>query len=76
MGKPKRARSLPDNVAKAVVRNLRISPQKLNLVAGLIRGKKVAIVEKEKSFGGAGINTGTIPSKTLKESALYYSGKY
>ena len=42
MGKPKRARSLPDNVAKAVVRNLRISPQKLNLVAGLIRGKKVS----------------------------------
>lgn len=39
-------------------------------------GKKVAIVEKEKCFGGAGINTGTIPSKTLKESALYYSGKY
>ena len=39
-------------------------------------GKKVAIVEKEKCYGGAGINTGTIPSKTLKESALYYSGKY
>ncbi len=42
MGKPKRERTLPDNAAKAVVRNLRISPQKLNLVAGLIRGKKVA----------------------------------
>lgn len=41
MGKPKRARTLPDNEAKAVARNLRISPQKLNLVAGLIRGKKV-----------------------------------
>jgi len=39
-------------------------------------GKKVAIIEKEKCYGGAGINTGTIPSKTLKESALYYSGKY
>jgi len=39
-------------------------------------GKKVAIVEKEKYYGGAGVNTGTIPSKTLKESALYYSGKY
>jgi NAD(P) transhydrogenase len=39
-------------------------------------GKKVAIIEKEKCFGGAGINTGTVPSKTLKESALYYSGKY
>jgi len=41
MGKPKRARTLPDNEAMAVAKNLRISPQKLNLVAGLIRGKKV-----------------------------------
>jgi len=39
-------------------------------------GKKVAIIEKEKCYGGAGVNTGTLPSKTLKESALYYSGKY
>ena len=30
-----------DNEAKAIARNLRISPQKLNLVAQLIRGKKV-----------------------------------
>ncbi|MGI9411797.1 MAG: 50S ribosomal protein L22 [Hyphomicrobiaceae bacterium] len=42
MGKPKRERSLADNEAKAMVRNLRTSPQKLNLVAGLIRGKKVS----------------------------------
>ena len=41
MGKPKRERALPDNQAKAVARNLRVSPRKLNLVAGLIRGKKV-----------------------------------
>ena len=41
MGKPKRERSLPENEAKAVAKNLRVSPQKLNLVAGLIRGKKV-----------------------------------
>lgn len=41
MGKPSRERSLPENEAKAVARNLRVSPQKLNLVAGLIRGKKV-----------------------------------
>lgn len=39
-------------------------------------GKKVAIIEKQDSYGGAGVNTGTLPSKTLKESALYYSGKY
>jgi NAD(P) transhydrogenase len=37
-------------------------------------GKSVAIVEKETSFGGAATNTGTLPSKTLRESALYLSG--
>jgi len=41
MGKQKRERSLPENEAMAVARNLRVSPRKLNLVAGLIRGKKV-----------------------------------
>jgi NAD(P) transhydrogenase len=39
-------------------------------------GHKVAIIEKESHLGGAGIQTGTLPSKTLKETALYYSGKY
>jgi NAD(P) transhydrogenase len=37
---------------------------------------KVAIVEKSERFGGAGIQTGTLPSKTLKETALYLSGVY
>jgi len=41
MGKPKRERRLSDTEAQAVARNLRVSPRKLNLVAGLIRGKKV-----------------------------------
>ncbi len=41
MGKPKRERDLADNEAKAVNRLIRSSPQKLNLVAQLIRGKKV-----------------------------------
>jgi large subunit ribosomal protein L22 len=41
MGKPSAPRALPDNEAKAVARMLRVSPQKLNLVAQLIRGKKV-----------------------------------
>nr|WP_321456650.1 50S ribosomal protein L22 [uncultured Cohaesibacter sp.] len=41
MGKAKRARVLKDNEAKAVSRMLRTSPQKLNLVAAMIRGKKV-----------------------------------
>jgi len=41
MSKPKSQRALKDNEAKAVARMLRVSPQKLNLVAQLIRGKKV-----------------------------------
>jgi large subunit ribosomal protein L22 len=41
MSKAKNARGLSDNEAKAVARMLRISPQKLNLLAQLIRGKKV-----------------------------------
>ena len=41
MGKEKNARRVADNEAMAKVRMLRTSPQKLNLVAGLIRGKKV-----------------------------------
>jgi large subunit ribosomal protein L22 len=41
MSKTKNARALSDTEAKAVARMLRISPQKLNLLAQLIRGKKV-----------------------------------
>ena len=37
-------------------------------------GKKVAVIERATQVGGAGINTGTVPSKTLRESALYFSG--
>src|SRR6516165_10831244 len=37
-------------------------------------GKKVAIVEKEPVLGGAAANTGTLPSKTLRETALFLSG--
>jgi NAD(P) transhydrogenase len=37
-------------------------------------GKRVAIVEATPHVGGAGVNTGTIPSKTLRETALYFSG--
>ncbi len=39
-------------------------------------GHKVAIIEKEPVFGGAEVITGTLPSKTLKETALFFSGKY
>ena len=41
MGKPQKERTLKDNEARAVTRLIRVSPQKLNLVAQLIRGKKV-----------------------------------
>jgi len=37
-------------------------------------GKRVALIERASHLGGAGINTGTVPSKTLRESALYFSG--
>ncbi len=50
MGKPERARTLADNEAKAVARMLRVSPQKLNLVATLIRGKKVASALADLQF--------------------------
>jgi NAD(P) transhydrogenase len=37
-------------------------------------GKRVALIECSAILGGACVNTGTIPSKILRESALYYSG--
>jgi len=37
-------------------------------------GKRVAIVEREREPGGAAVHTGTLPSKTLRESALFLSG--
>src|SRR6476620_1612220 len=50
MGKKKRERSLAENEAKAVARMLRVSPQKLNLVAQLIRGKKVSMALADLEF--------------------------
>jgi large subunit ribosomal protein L22 len=50
MGKSARARVLKDNEAKAISRMLRVSPQKLGLVAGLIRGKKVASALADLQF--------------------------
>src|SRR5579885_2555561 len=37
-------------------------------------GKRVAIVEKRECVGGTCINTGTIPSKTMREAVLHLSG--
>ncbi|MCC6735516.1 MAG: 50S ribosomal protein L22 [Bauldia sp.] len=50
MSKPKRERSLGDNEAQAVLRTVRVSPQKLNLVAALIRGKKVETARNDLAF--------------------------
>jgi large subunit ribosomal protein L22 len=50
MSKKARERSLADNEAKAVARMLRVSPQKLNLLAQLIRGKKVASALADLEF--------------------------
>jgi large subunit ribosomal protein L22 len=50
MGKPSHQRRLADTEAQAVAKSLRISPQKLNLVAGLIRGKKVEQALAELEF--------------------------
>ena len=50
MGKPSHERRLANNEAQAVAKSLRISPQKLNLVAGMIRGKKVDQAMAELEF--------------------------
>ena len=50
MGKKTRARALAENEAKAVARMLRVSPQKLNLLAQLIRGKKVSAALADLEF--------------------------
>jgi large subunit ribosomal protein L22 len=50
MGKSARERTLAETEAKAVSRMLRVSPQKLNLVAQLIRGKKVGSALADLQF--------------------------
>src|SRR3569833_3310596 len=57
MGKAATPRALPDNEAKAVARMLRVSPQKLNLLAQLIRGKKVATALADLEFSRKRIST-------------------
>ena len=67
MSKEKHKRSLADNEAKAVARMLRISPQKLNLVAQLIRGKKVASALADLQFSRKRI---AVDVKKCLESAI------
>ncbi len=67
MGKAKAPRRLADNEARAVTRTIRVSPQKLNLVAAMIRGKKVSAALADLEFSRRRI-AGTV-RKTL-ESAI------
>jgi len=45
-------------------------------IQGTKAGKRVAVVERQTSIGGVCINTGTIPSKTMREAVLHLSGFY
>src|SRR5260221_1918475 len=45
-------------------------------IQGAKSGKRVALVESREVLGGACINTGTIPSKTMREAVLHLSGFY
>ncbi|WP_375675686.1 50S ribosomal protein L22 [Bartonella sp. AP9QHHD] len=67
MGKAKVSRQLKDNEARAVTRTIRVSPQKLNLVAAMIRGKRVNVALADLMFSRKRI-TATV-KKTL-ESAI------
>ncbi|AWN37522.1 50S ribosomal protein L22 [Methylobacterium radiodurans] len=67
MGKQATPRALPENEAKAVARMIRVSPQKLNLVAQLIRGKKVESALADLQFSRKRIATDV---KKCLESAI------
>src|SRR3569832_1271968 len=67
MSKPKRERSLAENEAKAVARMLRVSPQKLNLVAQLIRGRKASAALADLQFSRKRI---AVDVKKCLESAI------
>ncbi len=66
MGKAKAPRRLADNEARAVTRTIRVSPQKLNLVAAMIRGKKVQTAVADLEFSRKRI-AGTV-LKTLQSA--------
>ena len=67
MSKKKRERALSDSEAKAVARMLRVSPQKLNLLAQLIRGKKVDTALADLEFSRKRISNDV---KKCLESAI------
>ena len=45
-------------------------------IAAAKLGNRVAIVDRRQMLGGVCINTGTIPSKTLREAVLYLTGMH
>ena len=67
MGKDKNPRRVADNEARAKLRMLRTSPQKLNLVAQMIRGKKVEKALSDLTFSKKRI---AIDVKKCLESAI------
>ena len=67
MSKQAKPRALPDNEAKCVARMLRVSPQKLNLLAQLIRGKKVETALADLEFSRKRIS---VEVKKALESAI------
>src|ERR671932_2722974 len=67
MSKTAHSRALADNEAKAIAKMLRISPQKLNLVAQLIRGKKVSSALADLQFSRKRI---AVDVKKCLESAI------
>ncbi len=67
MGKKSITRNLADTEAYAISRNLRVSPQKLNLVAGLIRGKDVHKALADLTFSKRRI---AVDVKKTVESAI------
>ena len=67
MSKPNHPRLLADSEAQAITRNIRISPRKLNLVAGLIRGKRAQDAVAELTFSKRRI---AVTVKKTLESAI------
>ncbi|WP_336276710.1 50S ribosomal protein L22 [Bartonella sp. CB178] len=67
MGKARVARQLKDNEARAVTRMIRVSPQKLNLVAAMIRGKKINVALADLMFSRKRI---AVTVKKTLESAI------
>jgi large subunit ribosomal protein L22 len=67
MSKPKHPRTLAETEAQAVTWNIRVSPRKLNLVAGMIRGKRAQDAVAQLTFSKRRI---AVTVKKTLESAI------